>query len=228
MNGRWVVEHRHRLGLLLFLGLLLLLAACGQDPATLPGGLPSGEDVLYSDDFSPEQDGEWNLEGDEQGQALVMEEHLVLEINAPNTIQYATLENPSFADFILEVDVTQWAGSLDSTFGILYRIAGPQQFYRFALTGNGLYMVERHNEDGTWTRLLPEWQQAPTLQQGLNQTNHLALRADGGTFSFYLNDLLLTEVADGAYPTGNVALSAGTFGQTGLRVAFDNLVLRRP
>ena len=217
----------NRSSILLVPLLVLLLVACGRDQAPLPG-LAAGDDVLYSDDFSPGGNGEWYLEGDDQGQALIMDEHLVLEVNAPNTVQYATLEDPSFSDFVVEVDVTQWAGSPDSTFGILFRKRGPQEFYRFALTGNGLYMVERHNADGTWTRLLPEWEEASTLKQGANETNHLAVRVDEDTFSFYANDLLLTEVSDDRYQSGKVALSAGTFGQPGLRVAFDNLILRRP
>lgn len=228
MSGRHEGWGGDRAGLFfLLLFYLLLLVACGQEQGSLPG-LSPGKDVLYSDDFSPGEEGDWNLEGDEQGQALIMEEHLLLEINAPNTIQYATLDDPSFVDFVAEVDVTQWAGSADSTFGILFRMAAPQQFYRFAVTGNGLYMVERHNEDGSWTRLLPEWEEVPTFNQGSQQTNHLAVRVDHSAFSFYVNDRLLTEVVDGHYQGGKIALSAGTYGQAGLRVAFDNLVLRRP
>lgn len=211
---------------LTFLLLLLLLGGCDQDGAV--PGVPGGKDVLFADDFSPGQEGEWQLEGDEQGQALLMDGQLLLEINVPNTVQYATLADPSFSDFVLEVDAALTTGSLDSTYGILFRVAEPQQFYRFALTGNGYYMVDRHNEDGTWTRLIPEWEESDAINAGLNQTNHLAVRVAGGTFSVYANDRLLTEVADGHYPSGTVALSAGTFGQPGLRVAFDNLVFRKP
>lgn len=206
--------------------LLLLLLGCSQNVGV--PGLPVGEDVLFADDFSPGQGGEWQLEGDEQGQALLMDGQLLLEINAPNTVQYATLAEPSPSDFVLEVDATLTAGGLDSTYGILFRIAEAKQFYRFALTGNGYYMVERHNEDDTWTRLIPEWEESEAINSGLNQTNHLAVRVAGGTFSVYANDQLLAEVADDRYPSGTIALSAGTFGQPGLRVAFDNLILREP
>jgi hypothetical protein len=204
----------------------LATVGCGEENGL--AGIPAGADLLFAEEFAPGEVGEWHLEGDEQGQAHIFDERLLIEINAPNTVQYATLEQPSFTDFVLQVDITRLAGSLDSTAGLLFRVAGPQQFYRFAVTGNGLYIVERHNEDGTWTRLIPEWEETDALQPGLEATNRLAVRAAQGTFSFYANDQLLTEVVDGQYSTGQIALSAGTYGEPGLRIAYDNLVVREP
>jgi hypothetical protein len=194
---------------------------------TLEGPV-SAEDVLYADDFAPATAGPWQLEGDDRGQALLQEERLVIEVNDANTVQYSALAEQSFTNFALEVDATLLAGSTDSTYGMLFRMSAPDQFYRFDITGNGLFAVERYDEGGGWTRLTDDWQESGLLQQGVNATNRLGVLAVGGTFSFYANGQLLVQLADGRYSGGAIGLDAGTFGQSGLRVAFDNLVVSRP
>lgn len=210
--------------------LFLLLAAllgCRPQPDSLDG-LARGGAVLYADDFAPETTGKWQLEGDELGQATMQNEQLVIELDEPNTVQYVTLAEQSFTNFALEVDATLVAGGIDSTYGVLFRITAPDQFYRFDITGNGLYTVERYDAGGGWTRLSEDWAESEHLQTGPGATNRLGVRASGGTFSFYANGQQLLQLADGRYSGGNIGLDAGTFGQTGLRVAFDNLVVSRP
>jgi hypothetical protein len=206
---------------------VFFFAGCRPQPAS-EAGLTGDGAVLYADDFTPETTGKWQLEGDERGQALLQDGHLIIEVNEPNTIQYVALAEQSFSNFALEVDATLLGGSADSTFGVLFRMTSPEQFYRFDVTGNGLFVVERYDEGGTWTRLSDDWQEASGLQTGAGATNRLGVLAVAGTFSFYANGELLLQVADGRYSGGNVALASGTFGQPGLRVAFDNLVVRRP
>jgi hypothetical protein len=206
---------------------LLALVACRPQPSG-EASLAGDGTVLYADDFSPETTGKWQLEGDDRGQAMLQEGQLIMEVNEPNTVQYVTLAEKSFSNFALEVDATLLSGSSDSTYGMLFRMTSPEQFYRFDVTGNGLFVVERYDEGGTWTRLSDDWQEASGLQTGAGSTNRLGVIAVAGTFSFYGNGELLLQVADGRYSGGSIALDAGTFGQPGLRVAFDNLVVRRP
>lgn len=209
--------------------LILLLAGCRpQAEQQAPGGPVSAAAVLYEDTFAPATAGAWQLEGDDYGQSLLQEEQLVIEVNDANTVQYAALAEQSFTNFALEVDATLLAGSTDSTYGVLFRMTGPDQFYRFDITGNGLFVVERYDEGGDWTRLTDDWQESGLLQQGTNATNRLGVLAVGGNLNFYANGQLLLQLADGRYSGGAIALDAGTFGQPGLRVAFDNLVVSRP
>ncbi len=209
--------------------LLLVLAGCRPQPEqqTLAGPA-SPEDVIFADDFSPATVGKWQLEGDERGQSLLQDGQLIIEVNDANTVQYVALAEQSFANFALEVDATLLAGSTDSTYGVLFRMTGPDQFYRFDITGNGLFVVERYDEGGGWTRLTDDWQESALLHQGVNATNRLGVLVVGGTFNFYANGELLLQLADARYSGGAIALDAGTYGQPGLRVAFDNLVVSQP
>jgi hypothetical protein len=219
---RWRTIHRRRSGLWL-VALFLALVGCGNAAGSADNGMVEG--VIYQDDFSPGETGPWFLEGDDVGRALVDGGQLVIAIDQPNTIQYATLAEMAFSDFVLEVDVRQVSGSPESSFGLLARMPDPAQFYRFEITGDGLFMVERRNADGGWTRYLADWTPSPAINQGLNVPNRLKVVARGANLAFYANDILLHEVGDALFTTGAIALDAGTFGAGGLQVAFDNLVV---
>ena len=202
--------------------LLFFLAACdGSVPGTDPN-------LLFSDNFAPGEVGDWQIEGDAAGQTTLLNENLVIEIHEPNLMQFSTLTTPGFTDFVLEVDARQLQGDLQSSFGILFRMQNPNQFYRYEITGNGMYMLERHNGDGTWSRFVEDWQETAAIKQGVNQVNRLKVTAIGPNISIFVNDTLLFQAADSAYTSGTIALDAGTFTQPGLQVAFDNLKVRQP
>lgn len=208
--------------------LVWLLAACGGRPIIPTGGATrtgQGNNGAVSEAFVPGQTGNWLLEQDEVGSSAIVNEELVITIAAPNTVQYAALDGVTFGDLALEVDVVQRSGPADSSFGVLFRIQDDQQFYRFDITGNGLYIIERRNNDGTWTRLLPDWTPTTALNQGLNVVNRLKIIAAGPELTFYANDVLLTQLTDEAFRSGSIALDAGTFGGGNLQVSFDNLAI---
>ena len=213
---------------LLFAG--LLLAGCGGRPllpASLSGDTGSTAVVdpnePFRDEFIPGQTANWLLEQDNVGSTAVVNDQLVITVAAPNTIQYATLTDRAFGDFVLEVDAWQRGGAPESSYGVLFRIQEDGRFYRFDITGNGLYMIERRETDGTWTRLLREWTPTAAINQGLNVANRLKIIANGADMAFYVNDILLTQVSDTALAEGRIGLDAGSFAGNALQVTFDNV-----
>lgn len=209
---------------LLVLVVTVTLSACGA----LRIGSQSEGAPLYADDFEDSFSGGWLLEGDAQGDAQIVDGTLLISVRSPGTVQYATLEDEVFSDLILDVEATQTAGAPGSSYGVLIRMVAPDQFYRFEVTSGGDFTVERHDGSGQWERISDGWQSSPAIKQGVSETNHLRVAAAGGTFSFYANETLLTQVVDGSYGTGAVALDAGTFNQSELQVRFDNVVIRSP
>jgi len=206
----------------------LWLAACGgrpllptfDDPGAASAPEPSGP---FRDEFTPGQTANWLLEQDELGSTAVANEQLVITVAAPNTIQYATLTDRTFGDFVLEVDAWQRGGAPESSYGVLFRVQDDGQFYRFDITGNGLYMIERRAADGTWTRLLTEWTATAAINQGLNVANRLKIIANGPELAFYVNDILLTQLSDSSLSEGRIGLDAGSFAGNALQVSFDNV-----
>ena len=157
------------------------LAGCGRpllptsaNPDAADAAAPTGP---FRDEFIPGQTANWLLEQDEVGSTAVANEQLVITVAAPNTVQYATLTDRTFGDFVLEVDAWQRGGAPESSYGVLFRMQDDGQFYRFDITGNGLYMIERRAADGTWTRLLREWTATAAINQGLNVANRLKVIA---------------------------------------------------
>ncbi len=209
---------------LFWLGVLIFgLTACNllQD-----GPVPGRGAVIFQEQFTAGQIGEWFTEVDEQGQSLITDNRLVIRVDAPQTSQYATLQNPLLTDFDLEVDATLLEGSLGSSYGVLFRMQSSGEFYRFVITGNGQFVVEKRLASGEWQRLTDEWQDSSLINVGYNMPNRLRVVADGSNFFFYINDELVAQATDANYGRGLIALDAGTFNQPGLRVAFDNLTIR--
>ena len=208
-----------------------MLAACGGRPLLPSFDDPDAADAAgasepsgpFRDEFIPGQTGNWLLEQDELGSTAVANEQLVITVAAPNTIQYATLTDRTFDDFVLEVDAWQRGGAPESSYGVLFRVQEDGQFYRFDITGNGLYMIERRATDGTWTRLLPEWTATAAINQGLNVANRLKVIANGAELGFYVNDILLTQLSDSTLSGGRIGLDAGSFAGNALQVSFDNV-----
>lgn len=218
---KWQVASK-RVGFFLLISIFLFLAACGNDRVVL-----DSPEMLFHDGFTAGQTGAWLLEGDERGRTAVLNDALIISIEDPHLLQYAALEEPLFDDFALEVDVTQLSGDPESSYGVLFRKSG-DQFYRFAITGSGLFVMERHNMGGTWTRYFDDWRESPAINQGVGATNRLKIKASGGDLSFYVNGELLQQVNDSSYASGQIALAAGTFGRAGLQVVFDNVAVVRP
>jgi len=216
----------HRL--LLATGLLLLLVACGGgEPRTTTAGLDDPE-LIYGDDFSSESAGPWLVEADEFGSTALVDGRLLIEVGQAGTLQYTVLEEPSFSDFDLTVDAELISGDREATYGLLFRLAGPEAFYRFELTGDGRYIVESRESDGSWRRLANGWQRSDAIMTGPGAINRLRVAATGPAMSFYVNDQLLEEIQDGRYAAGQLALDAGAFGNQRTAVAFDNLAVRAP
>lgn len=187
--------------------------------------------ILVSDDFTQFDPQKWWVEEDSFGRTFVANGQLFVEINQPNTIQYATLRNLERADFSVQVDATLVSGGRSSQ-AILFRKQPTGAFYRFAISDNGTWSVDRLDAANTWVNLTPtgRWEKADVINRGLGQTNRLRVSAQGTIVVFEINDtvVLRNEQFDTAFLTGKISLSAGSFSQPGTRVAFDNFVVREP
>ncbi len=203
---------------------LLALVGCSSMDIVIPGA----SRALFHDEFVPGHTGNWLLESDDAGATSIIPEQMLIEINTPNLVQYTALKEPSFTDFTLQVTGRLISGSPVSSYGIHFRKQGPGQFYRFAITGDGMYILERHDPDGARLVLSGDWRESPAINQGLETNNLLQVTAVGPSISVFANDVLLGQFTDEAYAEGTVALEAGTFNDAASQVAFDNLIVIPP
>lgn len=213
---------------------ILLLASVSS---CQPGGgfLGLGQETLFEDSFEPGASGEWDLEGDAEGSASIDNGSLTISVAGANVLQYATLEQPLFDDFALDLDATILSGSASDTYGVLFRLVpatsleGKDAFYRFELTANGDYILERHHPDGTWTRLTDGWQSSTAIESGVGAANHMQIVASGSSVSIYVNGTPLGQYTDSdPLLQGRLAVDAASYGPSSFLVAFDNLIIRTP
>ena len=213
-----------RRAFLLILLLPIILAACSGSASPTA----ADPDLLFEDSFDGVSSGNWRTEADESGRTAMVDGLMIVEINSPNILQYTALGDEKFSDFDLEVDATFLSSSLGSTLGILLRMVSPDDFVRFEIMADGRYMIERFNPDGSWVRYLDDWESNPVLITGYGAANHLRILADGPEIAFFANDELLYTLQNAPVAAGQIALDAGTFGESGTRAAFDNLTIRNP
>lgn len=219
---------RSVVGLLIGMAGLLLMTACSTAAPGIGAPEVSDSDLLFGDDFSAEATGPWLIESDEYGATVVENGRMLIEVAQAGALQYTTLQEPTFTDFDLTVDAELIEGGREATYGLLFRMAGPETFYRFELTGDGRYVVERRDGDGSWQRLNEGWERSEAISSGPGAMNRLRVIASGPAMRFFVNDELLVEAQDSSYAGGNIALDAGSFGGQRTVAAFDNLAIQAP
>lgn len=187
--------------------------------------------LLEADDFGSADELRWQLEEDVYGRTYIENGQLFIAVNQIDTMQYATFFQ-SYPNFNLQIDAKLLNGSLDSSYGILFRKQDSGAFYRFAITANGLFGVERRDASGNWLVYndAGRWERSPAINTGLGQTNRLRSSAIGSIVVFSVNDTVIfrKEDFDTAFQDGTIALSAGAFSQPGVLAAFDNLNISEP
>jgi hypothetical protein len=113
--------------------------------------------VLYADDFSDPNSG-WDVrEGPDASTRYSGGRYEIVV----NEVDWVAWGNPglSFTDFVLEVDVTQVAGTDDNDFGVLLRYVDVDNFYRFEISGDGYYSFDLMQDDA-WITLI-DWVETP-------------------------------------------------------------------
>jgi hypothetical protein len=136
------------------------------------------------------------------------------------TYSYWSLAGERLEDFVLEVETTQLAGPDDNDYGVILRHQDDANFYSFEISGDGYYTFTKLVDDEL-LEIIP-WRESKAVHQGQRQ-NTLRVEAIGPDFSFYINDKLVDAAIDSDFSQGDIGLLVGTYEETGVEVAFDNL-----
>lgn len=169
--------------------------------------------LLYSEDFSNEQSG-WAINEGQMGyengeyQVIASGGHLV----------YGGV-NKIFTDFALEVQARLKSGSNKDDYGVIFRRVDGENFYRFAISGEGNYKFNKLL-NGKWVDIGSAAHSNAILTG--KRTNTIRIECKGREFTFYINNIKLAEYTDKSFAKGNIGLEAGSSG--GLtQASFDNL-----
>jgi hypothetical protein len=144
------------------------------------------------------QEGQWSL-------TTLPDEGVYHMQMAPNRLAWSTLGGAAFVDVSLEASITIADVNPAGYAGLLARFHNQDNFYLFAVDGQGRWQVQLL-QDGELLTVAP-WQKLSWLNPA-GQSNLLALEDDGQVLRLYLNGELVYELVDSVLPPGDI----GVFG----------------
>jgi hypothetical protein len=192
----------------------------GTPPVPAAAAMPG--ELLASDDFEDPGSG-WRYQQVPGIEAGYRDGRYRIALAAtPNLLAIAVQERPPLDDVIIEVEATPEAGSAAHPYGLMVRGQDQTNFHAFVIGGDGSYAavsIAGGNPvlDSAIDATLPAGTLSPP-----GQANRLRLVAHGSKLSFYVNDQLVTEVAQAKWPAGHAGFFVSTTGAAPVAVAFDN------
>jgi pSer/pThr/pTyr-binding forkhead associated (FHA) protein len=202
-------------GMALLRGSILLKGktATGDTPAAL-----AKLTLIYSDDFNDSETG-WGevFEPDTVRQYGGSRYHIIAK--KINTFTWSK-SGRDFTDFVLEVDATQDQGPSNNSYGVLFRSEDDKHFYRFGISGDGFYFLDKLVGDD-WVAII-DWKESPSINRG-QASNHMKVTCVGSQITLHVNDQHLTTTTDDSYDHGDIGLFAGSFAEPDVHITFDNL-----
>jgi hypothetical protein len=214
--------------LLTILSFALLLAGC-QLPAEEPEQSCTGEDFLFADDFSGEQDCGWVLYN--RGGAVAAVDQGVLQLST-SQVGSVWWTNPgqSLDDVLITVDTRQVAGPNNNAYGVICRYQDEQNFYLFLISGDGYYAIGKYQSGSEQIIYLTpdgQYQRSDAINQGAG-SNQLEVRCVGNELSLMVNGISLLSVTDPTFVVGDVGLAISTLEAGTAIVEFDNFRVTLP
>jgi hypothetical protein len=213
-------------------GLLLAsaaaLAACGQSGRPLsaePG-------ILFRDDFSQPNSG-WDSHTGADLTTDYVEGRYLIAVEEPGIDVWA---RPGLAltDLVFEAETQYAAGPSNNEYGLICRYErrgdGRNSFYFFFISSDGYYALGKVVDD-VRTILSPEvgsFQPSEAIRLEPEATNTLAATCDGNRLALAVNGVQVGEFTDDELRRGDIGLIAGTFDEGGVRIHFDNVLVRPP
>jgi len=180
---------------------------------------------LFFDDFS-ERDSGWDLFNDAIGMTEYVSETYQILVKEPNTDLFAN-PNKNFRDVIIEVKAQRLAGPQDNSFGIICRYRDEKNFYTAQISNDGYAGILRM-KDGEYTLLGQESMiPAPSILGG-SSVNIIHMECVGRSLSLVVNGKPVDAREDDSFETGDVGLIAGSFGEAGVHIAFDDFSVAAP
>ncbi|MFQ5941944.1 MAG: hypothetical protein ACE5JF_00145 [Anaerolineales bacterium] len=189
----------------------LVAAACGV--SSDPG------EVIFQDDFSRPVSG-WDRYYDSTYSSDYHEGGYRIHVLESTTDAWA-VPHLDLADVQIEVDATKLGGPEDNVYGVLCRYQDARNFYFFLISSDGYSGIGVY-KDGR-RRLLTDESLLPSEAVNHGETpNHIRADCSGYQLRLLVNGILVAETQAAEWPSGDVGLIAGTYGQAGTEILFDN------
>ncbi len=181
-------------------------------------------ETLFFDDFSDPSSG-WERFTSAEGTMDYDGNGFRFLVNSLDTNFWSTPEG-TYRDVRVEVDVAKINGPDENRIGLLCRYL-QGNYYFFMVSSDGYYTIGKFLGGNVIQMGQSQMEFNPSIHTGL-AINHLRGDCIGDRFTFYVNGSPVAQAQDPDLSEGGVGLLAGTFGQPGVDVLFDNFFVLQP
>lgn len=121
-------------------------------------------------------------------------------------------------NFVLEVQITLLSGDYE---GIVFRVnpGNPNQYYYFSVDQKGNYILRRSMDANASDTVIINQGPSSAITIGQNQTNTLAVVANFGNITLYVNQQKVAETSDNNFAHGIIGFLVGNDGTDAVAVA---------
>ncbi len=202
----------------------VIIFACGLPSLAVPTvNVPAGT-TLFKDDFSSPSSG-WDHTHYAEGVMDYDGGGYRILVNALQANFWSTAHK-DFADVRIEVDAGKLAGPDENRIGLICRSDG-NSYYFFMISSDGFYGTGIFTNGEAALLGQNEMQSSDKINKG-TAVNHLRADCNGDALAFYINGSQVAEVHDPTLTHGDVGILAGSFGQPGVDIIFDNFIVMKP
>jgi uncharacterized protein YceK len=196
------------------------------EPTSTPGVAPKPKGIiLLQDDFSNPDSG-WSIYSDDYG--TVGYENNTYTVKAIKAKEYNWgVAGVDLSDVRIDADVSvlETNTKKNDGFGVDCRIQENGDGYGFRITSDGYIGIFLFQDTKSVT--LIDWLESNAIYTD-GSSNHLTAVCKGNQFTFLVNGINVGQVQDDTFTHGDIALSAVSFEDEPVKVAFDNLVVKQP
>jgi hypothetical protein len=228
MTGRAFFPARGAAAIAGLMAMVLCLAGCGragQPVSSEPG-------VIFRDDFSQTTSG-WDMHAGadlttdyDDGRYLIAVEEAGVDVWARPGLM--------LTDVVFDVETQYAAGPINNEYGVLCRYErggdGRNSFYFFFISSDGYYALGKVVDD-VRTILSPaegSFQPSDAILLEPEAVNTLTATCVDDQMALAVNGTRVGEFTDDELERGDIGLIAGTFDEGGVRIHFDNVLVRPP
>ncbi len=200
-----------------------------QTILSTPEQRPGLGELLFADSFdssagtgtTPQPD-LWSTSVASQASATVTRNRLILSISAQGPVSIASLRTqPTLGDFYAEASVKLSLCEGKDQFGMIFRAAPGDNYYRFTVSCDGQARLER-SVSGFTSPLLP-WQSSGDAPIAAPAEVKLGVWAMGSEMRFFLNDNYQFTVLDPVLHTGTLGFFVYASGAAPITASFSDL-----
>ena len=176
--------------------------------------------MIFSDSFA--QPEIWDTAISAQASATLARSRLLLSINGPGPLRVVSMRSqPVLGDFYAEalVDISLCSGT--DQYGMIFRAASRNDYYRFVINCNGQARLERLRGGETYPLL--DWLSSGDAPLGAPAQVKMGVWVVSREMRVFLNDHFQFSQTDPVFSNGTLGFFIYAGGQTPVTVSFSDL-----